>query len=189
LEIKVKQSTLLLLAMLVAGCSGGGGSAGLPLDAYDAQVDAVADTVTATEYLLPGATPDAGPNPSPDKLKPGDKCPNFLGSLPCASGDGLRRCTRCGGDGRMDKEDIEMTNGQFKRVISLYAAKSDAGDSSWPLKWYRDEAPKLIATNIEVRLIAQPAGKPYLEICDGPICEIFHDYTSADAILKKFDDL
>lgn len=172
--------------LVVVGCSEPAPL--LPPDAYEAQVDAVVDAVTATEYLLPGAEQDSTPAPD-DKLKPGDKCPNFLGKLPCASGDGLRRCTRCGGDGRLDKEDFEMIQGEYKRVVSLHSARTDAGPDGWPMRWYRDEAPKLTATNIEVRLVAQPNGKPYLEICDGPVCQVFSGYTSAADILQKFDDL
>ena len=53
----------------------------------------------------------------------------------------------------------------------------------------RTEAPKLTAMNIQVNLMSQREGEPYLEICDGPVCEYVKSSKTAEEILRIFDSL
>lgn len=96
---------LLVLLLAAIGCRSE--TAGLPADAYEAEVEAVVALTLAADPAL--VAPDGNsPSPSPDDWKkPGAECRNCYGTG--RSGDGLSQCKTCGGDGRIDERDITAT--------------------------------------------------------------------------------
>ena len=90
-------------------------------NAYQAEADAVVAMAFAADPIDP-TQPDPGPDDNDDQPKPGDKCPQCDGSG--RSGDGLGRCRKCGGDGRIDERDIR--SGENRAASN----EPDAGDLS-----------------------------------------------------------
>lgn len=134
---------------------------GPPADAYQAEADAVVVMAFAADPVDP-TQPDTPDNPD-DDLKPGDKCPQCDGSG--RSGDGLGRCRKCGGDGRIDDRDIRDNLGdpppektdpirppdppessatkKVEKFGSITLHITDQNQAGWPMEWWQRVRPTI----------------------------------------------
>jgi hypothetical protein len=93
------------VASLITGCSSSPFTPGLPEDAYQAQADAIVAVAMAASMEAPGENKPVPPDDRRPAPRVGDKCTNCNGTG--RSGDGLGRCNPCGGDGKIDQEDLD----------------------------------------------------------------------------------
>jgi hypothetical protein len=185
---------LAIAACCIAGC--GSETAGLPDDAYQAEADAVVALSFAAEPVLPGGD-GANPKPSPDddRLKPGQTCPDCRGSG--KSGDGIGRCGTCGGDGKIDPEDIIRESEETGAIgdammdltipgivkaptkeIVLHVTKKNV--RPWVQSWWREVGPSLEDDGFLVSVVTDNEGdhdqddEPWFELFTGNERRVLH---------------
>lgn len=161
----------------------------------------------AADPIVPD--PDAKPKPDDDtrpKPKPGDTCWNCNGRG--KSGDGITPCPQCRGDGRLDQGDPGLN-----RLLSAVAAAapvipapfvpspnfptiddiifvelhtSRADGQGWPLKWWREEKPKLSKfANVLIEEIE--SGEPFIVLKKGETVRVYSEFVGADELNKQIE--
>ena len=172
---------LVVSAICVMSCCGCSHVTGPPADAYQAEADAVVALAFAADPVDPN-TPDPAPDDGDDdQPKPGDTCPQCDGSG--RSGDGLGRCRKCGGDGKIDERDIRANGVNVVRrgtppkiarqkfgTVTLHI--TDQNKAGWPMEWWRETRPK-IESRWDVHVVKDvdpKAKRAWFDVCTSERC-------------------
>jgi hypothetical protein len=166
---------LLFSVLVIAGAwmKWGGGTSGLPDDAFQAEADSVSVMAIAGFRNLE-SSPD---QPSPDR-KVGDKCDNCGGSG--RSGDGLGRCNVCGGDGKIDKQDLRssvtatvapknLVKPEPTKVV-IYVPEGYA--SGWLVDFWRTHKTTIVNKypDLDIKVDRLSSKEPWMKVCGSVTC-------------------
>jgi hypothetical protein len=163
-------------------------------EAIQAEGNAVAILAWGADPVFDGD--DNAPDDS-DGPKPGDRCPACDGSG--RSGDGIGRCGTCGGDGRIDEDDVfappvgaapeEVKKPEdlgFREVVLHVTEKNYEG---WPQDWWREERIKLVEQGWGVSVVRDPvesgASEAWFEIIRGDGTAFLHGFRKAEEFKSR----
>lgn len=185
------QNSVLILLLACLGCVPGSPD-GLPRD------EAIKAEGTAIAALAWGADPVYDGDESPDDSdgpRPGDRCDSCNGTG--RSGDGIGRCGTCGGDGRIDEDDVfaPAPVGQeakspdqlgFREIVLHVTKDNFAG---WPQDWWRNERVKLLENGWGVSVVRDPpeseASQAWFEVTRGDETVFLHGFREAEEFESK----
>jgi len=90
----------------------------------------------AAEIALVASSPDTMPDVPPDGSL--GKCSNCQGTGKVGDGRTFRTCVPCGGDGRIDKDDIADAPVDIPPVGEITLHITDVDRVGWPAKWWAE---------------------------------------------------